>query len=41
MSVTSGSPTSATALRTFGVDVPEAELEALRASVAATRWPDK
>jgi pimeloyl-ACP methyl ester carboxylesterase len=30
-----------TALRPFTIEVPEAELEDLRARVAATRWPDK
>jgi hypothetical protein len=31
----------ATAIRPFTVEIAEAELEALRARVAATRWPDK
>jgi pimeloyl-ACP methyl ester carboxylesterase len=30
-----------TAIRPFRVDVPEAELEDLRARIAATRWPEK
>ena len=30
-----------TAVRPFTIDVPEADLEDLRARVAATRWPDK
>src|SRR5205823_2718694 len=28
------------AIRPFTIEIPEAELEALRARVAATRWPD-
>ncbi|HEX7268541.1 MAG TPA: epoxide hydrolase [Streptosporangiaceae bacterium] len=31
----------ATAIRPFTVEIPEAEIEALRARVAATRWPSK
>jgi hypothetical protein len=42
MSVTTSErATSATAVRPFTVDVPQAEIDALRARVAATRWPDK
>ena len=41
MSDASGGPTNMTAVRTFRVEVPEAQLEALRLRVAATRWPDK
>jgi pimeloyl-ACP methyl ester carboxylesterase len=33
--------TSTTAIRPFNVEVPEAELKALRARIAATRWPGK
>jgi Epoxide hydrolase N terminus len=33
--------TGATAVRPFSIEIAEAELEALRARVAATRWPDK
>jgi hypothetical protein len=29
------------AIRPFTIEIPEAELEALRARVAATRWPTK
>ena len=29
------------AIRSFTIEIPEAELEALRARVAATRWPTK
>ena len=31
----------ATAVRPFTVDIPEADLEDLRARIAATRWPEK
>src|SRR6476659_4259241 len=40
MSVTEESA-EATAIRPFTVEIPEAEIEALRARVAATRWPHK
>ena len=41
MSVT-GESAGATEIRRFTIPItPEAELEALRARVAATRWPDK
>ena len=40
MSVTE-EPAGATAIRPFTIPVtPEAELEALRARITATRWPD-
>jgi len=29
------------AIRPFTVETPEAELDSLRARIAATRWPDK
>src|SRR2546429_9689872 len=35
-----GSP-GATAIRRFTVDIPEAEIEALRARLAAPRWPSR
>jgi pimeloyl-ACP methyl ester carboxylesterase len=42
MSVTIENPAGATAVRPFTIPrVPDAELEALRARIAATRWPDK
>ena len=41
MSLAGGEPTNSTPVRPFRTDVPEAELEALRLRVAATRWPDK
>jgi pimeloyl-ACP methyl ester carboxylesterase len=31
----------ATAIRPFTIEIPEAEIEALRARIAATRWPEK
>jgi len=40
MSVTEKSA-EATAIRPFTVEIPEAEIEALRARVVATRWPSK
>ena len=42
MSVPTESSAGATAIRPFTVPVtPEAEIEALRARIAATRWPEK
>ena len=42
MSVTNKNSAGATAIRPFAIPkVPEAELEALRARIAATRWPDR
>ena len=41
MSVTTENPAGATAIRPFTFEAPEAELEALRARIAATRFPDK
>jgi len=42
MSVTTQNPVDPTAIRPFTIPkVPDAELEALRARIAATRWPDK
>ena len=42
MSVTIENPAGAAAIRPFTVPkVPEAELEALRARITATRWPDQ
>src|SRR3954465_6457795 len=41
MSVTTDRSTHATAIRPFTIDVPQAGLEALRARLAATRWPEK
>jgi hypothetical protein len=42
MSVTIENPAGAAAIRPFTIpDVPQAELEALRARITAARWPDK
>ena len=41
MSVTTEASAGAAAIRPFTVEIPEAEIEALRARVAATRWPHK
>jgi hypothetical protein len=38
---TSEQTTNATAIRPFTVDVPQPEIDALRARLAVTRWPDK
>jgi hypothetical protein len=36
-----GAATENATIRPFRVEVPEAELEDLRARIAATRWPEK
>jgi hypothetical protein len=42
MSVTIEDPAGAAAIRPFAIpEVPETELEALRARIVATRWPDQ
>src|SRR5947207_4392073 len=41
MAVTTEGSTDATAIRPFTIDVPEADLEDLRARLAATRWPER
>jgi pimeloyl-ACP methyl ester carboxylesterase len=41
MSTVTGESAGATAIRPFTIEIPEAELEALRARIAATRWPEK
>jgi pimeloyl-ACP methyl ester carboxylesterase len=41
MSGTTENSAGATAIRPFTAEIPEAELEALRARIAATRWPEK
>ena len=41
MAVTTENPAGATAIRPFAIGFPEAELEELRARIAATRWPEK
>src|SRR3954465_304790 len=40
MTVTIETPTT-TAIRPFTIDIPDAELEDMRARIAATRWPEK
>jgi pimeloyl-ACP methyl ester carboxylesterase len=41
MSATAKASAGATGIRPFMVEVPAAELEALRARIVATRWPEK
>jgi pimeloyl-ACP methyl ester carboxylesterase len=41
MAVTTAKSNGGTAIRPFTIDVPESELEDLRARIAATRWPEK
>jgi pimeloyl-ACP methyl ester carboxylesterase len=41
MSGTTEESAGAGAIRPFTIEIPEAEIEALRARVAATRWPEK
>jgi pimeloyl-ACP methyl ester carboxylesterase len=41
MPVVTEKPPAATAIRPFTIETPESELEALRARIAATRWPTK
>jgi Epoxide hydrolase N terminus len=41
MAVMTERPTGDTTIRPFAVDIPEADLEDLRARIAATRFPDK
>ncbi|MBO0873006.1 MAG: alpha/beta fold hydrolase [Pseudonocardia sp.] len=41
MAVTTDTSASATAIRPFRVDIPEAEVEDLRARLAATRFPER
>src|SRR3954466_14842043 len=41
MSLTTERPSGAKAIRPFTIDFPEADLEDLRARIAATRWPEK
>src|SRR5258708_20672928 len=41
MSVTTEGSAGATGIRPFRVETPQAELEALRDRIAATRWPHK
>src|SRR2546423_4710757 len=41
MTVTAEKSAEATAIRPFTIETPEADLDDLRARVAATRWPEK
>jgi pimeloyl-ACP methyl ester carboxylesterase len=41
MAVTTEKSAGTTAIRAFTIEFPEAELEALRARIAATRWPER
>ena len=41
MTVTTEGPADAVAIRPFTIGVPEADLEDMRARIAATRWPEK
>ena len=41
MSVTTAKSAGDTAIRPFTIETPEADLEDLRARIAATRWPEK
>jgi hypothetical protein len=41
MAVTTATSADATAIRPFTIETPEADLDDLRARIAATRWPDK
>ncbi len=41
MAVTTEASPNATAIRPFTIEFPETELEALRARIATTRWPEK
>ena len=41
MAVTVERPADNTAIRPFTIEIPEADLEDLRARIAATRWPEK
>jgi hypothetical protein len=41
MSVKTEKTADATAIRPFTIETPEADLDDLRARIAATRWPEK
>jgi pimeloyl-ACP methyl ester carboxylesterase len=41
MTVATAKPTATPAIRPFTIETPEADLEDLRARIAATRWPEK
>jgi hypothetical protein len=40
MAVTTQQPADATAIRPFTIELPDAEIEELRARIAARRWPE-
>lgn len=41
MAGTTETSAGATEIRPFAIEIPEEEIEALRARIAVTRWPDK
>jgi hypothetical protein len=41
MAVIAQDSTDATAIRPFTIDIPGADLDDLRARIAATRWPER
>jgi pimeloyl-ACP methyl ester carboxylesterase len=41
MAVTVEAPSGDTTIRPFAIEIPDADLEDLRARIAATRWPEK
>ena len=41
MAVTAEKSADATAIRPFTIETPEADLDDLRARIAATQWPEK
>jgi len=41
MSIVTENSAGAAEIRPFTIEIPEADLEALRARIAATRWPEK
>jgi Epoxide hydrolase N terminus len=41
VSITTRESENATAIRPFTVEIAEAEIEGLRARIAATRWPER
>src|ERR1044071_1693525 len=41
MSTVTEEPAAAASIRPFTIEIPEADIEALRARIAATRWPEK
>jgi hypothetical protein len=41
MAVVTNTSPDATAIRPFTIEIPKADLEELRARIAATRWPER